>query len=152
LISGIYDKYVLHFDDFIAQTDNVDLLIQYSTNNGSTYANSSDYYNGVFNVYNGGTTGGAGGNPTTAFQLALGVKNTSSRPVHGTIYLQSFPSTAVSKAIYGQTFYTNQSNVASAIVQGLLLIPGTAYNSFKMFFSTGNIVSGVARLDGIANS
>ena len=150
-ITGTYDKYLLEITDFIVQTNNVSLLMQYSTDAGSSYDTSNNYYSAGFLIRNGGGTEVIGANPSTAFIIASGVVNTVSRPIEASIKMSAFPSTALSKPLNANISYTNQTHVVGGFLQGLLLVPGTAYNSFKLYCSSGNIVSGVARLYGLEN-
>jgi len=148
-ITSTYDDYLLEIVDLIVATNNVALGMQYSADGGSSYETGSNYYSAGSYIQNGGSLGTQGANPGTSFILGAGLTNTVSRPFQATLHLRSLLSTALSKIIYGEFAYTNQSFVVGGNLNGLLLVPGTAYNTFKLFCSSGNIASGVARLYGV---
>jgi len=151
-ITATYDDYLLEIIDLIVATDNVTLKMQYSSNAGSSWYTSSDYYSAGQYIQNGAGTGTQGANPGDHFVLGAGVKNTVSRPFNASLHMRQFLSTALSKSLHGTFNYTNQSFVVGGYMQALLVVPATAFNAFKIFASSGNIASGVARLYGVAKS
>lgn len=152
-ISGTYDDYLIEIVNIIPATNNVSLRMQLSSNGGSSYNSTSNYYSAVVYVLNAGTSGGAAtGNPTTAFILGDGLSNSSSRGVSASIRLLSPGSTALDKPLYGTIQYTNQASVVGATYSGLLTVAGTAFNAAQFAMSSGNIASGTIRIYGLSKS
>lgn len=149
-ITSAFDDYVIEIVDLVVATDNVDLRIQYSSDGGSTWYTSSDYFSAGHYTQNGGSSSVQGGNGVGQFVLGAGVDNATSRPYQGTIYMRSFSSTDLCKIVYGNFAYSNQSFVVGGYLQGLLNVAGTAFNAFKIFASSGNLASGTVRLYGVA--
>lgn len=147
-ISGSYDNYVLELSDIIVATNNVQLLIEYSTDGGSTWTTSSDYYSAANLVQNNGGVVQFFNNPTTAFVFADAVSNSSTRPLNATLRLRSMNSTALHKTIYGEVAYTNQGFVVFGTWFGLLTVT-SAFNAFRVRASSGNLTSGVGRCYGV---
>lgn len=147
-----YDDYLLEIVDLIVGTDNVELRMQYSSDSGSSWETSSNYYTAAFYIQNGTSTNTFGANPTTYFMLGSGIENSVSRPFIAKLQLTSFLSTSLSKPIMGNFAFTNQSFVVGGFIQALLLVPATAFNAFKIYASSGNIASGTIRIYGIAKS
>lgn len=152
-ISSTYDDYLIELVNIIPATNNVSLKLNLSSNGGSSYDTSSNYYSAVGYILNSGTAGGATtGNPTTSFILGDGLSNSSSRGVQGTLHLLSPGSTALDKPLFGHLQYTNQANVVGATYSGLLTVAATAYNAAQFAMSSGNIASGTIRIYGLTKS
>ena len=149
-ITALYDDYLLEIIDLVVQTNNTNLQMQYSSNGGSSWDTSNQYYGANQYIRNGLGTGTFGTNPGTAFVVGGGVNNGAGYSFNATLHLRNFASTSLYKTYNGTFNFTdNSSFIAGGFGHGFLNISGTAYNAFKLFMSSGNIVSGVARLYGL---
>jgi len=143
---GSYNYYLLSWYSVVPASSAVTLQLQTSNNNGSTYANTG-YSSGInFTSYN--STSITNSNITTAFLLS-GSAGTNSNGMSGYCYLSNF-NNGVQAAIAGQSNWLNpSSSVQFGSMGGVNGASGT--NAFQVFFSSGNISSGVFTLWGIRN-
>lgn len=149
-ITALYDSYLLDLVDLTVQTNNVNIIMQYSSNGGSSWDTSNQYYSANYYVKNGLGTGTFGGNPSTSFILGGNMNSGAGYSFSGTFHLHQFASTSLAKTYNGIFNFVDQGPfIGGGFGQGFLNITGTAYNAFKVYCSSGNIVSGVARLYGM---
>jgi len=153
--SSTFDEYIIELLNVIPATNAVSLLLQYSTNGGSTYDNSAIYAW----TSNYSSTSATGGNIGTSAQTSLAlhldtsasVSSTTSRGgVCGQHRLYSPGSTTFYKrTVGGVTFYNNPAALDVQVHGGTVYASVTAVNAFRVFFSSGNITSGIVRVYGI---
>jgi hypothetical protein len=79
-VSSTYNQYIFMFEDIMPVTNSHDLRFRVSTNGGSTWDSSSNYYYGITYVENNGTTGtlNTGAGSTTSGLVFTGISNSSS--------------------------------------------------------------------------
>lgn len=149
--SSTYDDYQFHIVDLVVATDNVQLLCRLSTDGGSTYISTSDYYSALVGIQNDGSSTTNSANGTSAWELAKSVDNSSARSINGDLIFRSLASTALHKTVHGPIAYSNQSFVVGALVQGLYT-GTTAVNAIRFLASSGNLASGTIRVYGVAKT
>lgn len=149
-LDSAYDNYKLILNDLIPATDSVDLLLQFSTDGGSTWITTGYVRANYFLGVGGDNSNGIERTGTDAVYLCGSVGNALSG-VSGEITL--FGPTLAKKAkvtwditeespVSGGTYYfTNGQGIEAA---------ATPRNAVRLLFSSGNITSGVARLYGVA--
>lgn len=148
-ITSTYNNYLVVLEDLLPATNGVDLLLQVSTDGGSTYLATN--YTGGYWVWSSGG-GGAGSTGTTSFKLATSQSNNSSnRRVNGTIEIHNPLGTSNYKDIYSRISGYDGSSQYTYLSTGTNTVT-TAINAFKIYFSSGNITSGTAYCYGIAKS
>lgn len=148
--SSTYDDYQIEIVGLVVATNNVNLHFNLSSDGGSTFNTTSNYYYGFTGIANSGGTVAfsTGGGNDTRWVIASGISNASDRPLNGTLHLKAMGSTSLDKSLYGQMFFTNQTVVTSGPFQGLLDVGGTAFNAFRIAASSGNLASGTVRVYG----
>ncbi|TVR06626.1 MAG: hypothetical protein EA385_15010 [Salinarimonadaceae bacterium] len=152
LITADYDEYVLSLDKVIPATNDVDLYIRVSDDNGATFK-ATGYVGTLFLV------------PAPASSIALGVSttgvsiarrlatadisNSSAGGVSGDFVIRP-KGTATPKLIIGQGSHlgTNSGNWQSWMVSGVWGGGNAAIDAVRVLFSSGNIASGTIRFYG----
>jgi hypothetical protein len=155
-ITSTYDEYSIEILNLVPATNGDNLLIQVSTNGGSTYDTGSNYF------WDGGSWRAAalfapGGGVDTSIDVTnangLGVSSTAAaggacfslrmiNPLSGTMSTQ----------VFGKGFVPFSGSSTRVMVEiGGQYTPTTAVNAFRVVFSTGNIASGTVRLYGLAH-
>lgn len=148
-ITSTYNDYLVVVEDLLPATNGVDLLLQVSTDGGSTYLATN--YTGGYWVWSSGG-GGAGSTGTTSFKMATSQSNNSSnRRANGTIEIHNPLGTSNYKDIYSRISGYDGSSQYTYLSTGTNTVT-TAINAFKIYFSSGNITSGTAYCYGIAKS
>lgn len=149
-IQSDFDDYAIEVVGVIPANNNVSLKCSLSSNGGSSWNATSNYYSALGYVINTGGGGGtAFGNPTTFWVLADTLSNSSSRSVNAALRLMSPGSTTLDKTLFGPVTYTNQGNFVGGTLSGLFTVPGTAFNALQFLMSAGNISVGTIRILGI---
>lgn len=151
-ISSTYDDYIIRFANIIPASSAVDFQFRISTNGGSSYDSSSNYYWGLNYVPNVGAAGVLQGSSVTSISLFTAIDTSVSfGGISGQINLYN-PGSAASRK---NTTFQVAANQVGATFSGVGSGVGgsaTAVNAFQFFFSSGNIASGTIRCYGIAKS
>lgn len=151
--TSTYDEYMVDLLGVVPATNNVDLRCSLSSDGGSTWNSTSNYYSARSGVLNDGTTSNVtNGNPTTFWVFGTALANTASRGVNASMRLTSPLSTTYDKGFLGQIGFTNQSNLVAGTLSCLLTVGGTAFNAMRFIMSSGNISAGIIRIYGIAKT
>ena len=150
-ITSTYEVYKIFGTDIISATDDVNLRVHYSDDNGSNY--DKTFRMAVFGlddtnssmIYN---QDGSGSGTTTLNANRPGNAADEQTNMEFTLYKPS--------GGYGYAHYTlsvGQSNGRIGVNQGALRVgESDAINNIKFSFHSGNIASGTFRLYGITNS
>ncbi len=149
-ISSSYDEYEINSIYMIPATNSVNLLLQFSTNGGSTWDTGNNYSWGAFRYTTAATA--VSGNTTTGGIVVTGgtgLVNTSTVGTSNWMRLYNPLSTAVGKQVIGKTT-NNDGNFYAADFWGTYNVTANALNAFRVLFSSGNITSGIVRCYGVA--
>jgi hypothetical protein len=143
-ITATYNNYMVVISNYKASTSQ-NLLLQISTNGGSSYI-SSGYSGGVNqSVWNSATL--LNSNLTVGFLLGFSV--TTTQPTNGVVYLQNFTSGAGYPMCQGQLTGVFNSNFGTCILSSLYDTASTTVNAFQIGPSTGTLSTGTFTLYGI---
>lgn len=156
-ITSTYDTYVLVLVNIRPATNGANLILEVSTNGGSTYDSGANYASSLF-VYRAGGTG-FGGSGDSASNIAFsttaltaGVNNGASNGVCGDVLFTLL--SGVFPQFAGKLTYEDNEGTPHYLgvnLQGAYRST-TAVNAFRLKFDSGNVASGVARLYGVAKS
>jgi hypothetical protein len=152
LIDSTYDEYVVSFDKLIPATNDVDLYLRVSTNNGSSYLATS--YSGVTisDTAAGRNTQAMDTTAVNFTRAAVGnnVSNSSSQSGASGEFRIYPNGTATPKPIRGLGLYYGVNGAYwNMAVAGAYTGATSAVNAVRLLFSSGNIASGTARLYGV---
>lgn len=147
-ISSTYVDYVVKLVGITPDTTGSDILMEMSTNSGSTWYTASNYYFYTSLAANSGSVSFTG-NPAAAFSLVTAQLNdTNGVPFNGTLDIFDPQSTTHAKGFTGQI----TGNVSGALFggnwSGTILDKTTAFNAFRLRSSSGNISAVFAGLYG----
>jgi len=144
-----YDVYQIEIINIALSTDLAQLQCQVSSDGGSTWVASGNYYSAFGGVTNGGATFvSALGNPASAWILMGDLANNWT--VNGSLHLYTPLSTTTYKQMTGNLIYADHVNMYAGNNLSALTISGTGYNAVQFAASTGNIASGTVRCYGLA--
>lgn len=149
-ITSTYDDYQLRIIGLIPATNNTDLFLEFSSDGGSTWNTTANYYSFYAGITNSATSFNDAVNGGNAWKLGSGMNNSASRSYCATIDLSNLLSTTIDKQATGHLTYTNQGNVGTAVFGALLDIAGTAFNALRIRQSSGNLAVGTIRIYGLA--
>ncbi|HKT10334.1 MAG TPA: hypothetical protein VJW77_00775 [Terriglobia bacterium] len=151
-ISATYDDYLLEILHFTPLTNGDSLWLQVSANGGSTWVTTASYnyetwqYQTGFNAILGSTS-------DTKIQFGGGVSSTIANGGGSySIRLVEPLDTTRNKAFLLLQSYRPVSSDGNpyAAQGGGAYLSTSAYNAFRLLFSTGNIAAGIGRLYGIS--
>ena len=150
-LSSAYDSYRVTVTSLQPVTDGVSLLLQFSTNGGTSYDTGNNYSYNLFRWLAGSSTPG-GGTAASSIQMIEGnAAAVSSFTANG-----AFDIWGVGSGFYTATtgeFSFNTSNSGgqrAGMTQAGVYEITTTVNAFKVFASSGNINSGTVRCYGLA--
>ena len=149
-IPATYDHYILKLTGVLPATNAQPLLMQFSTNNGSTYISTASYFWTNNILQNSGSQALNHAAADTSIQISGSVSN-AAFGVYGDIILMLNQSSAgavlnlafSNSADLGRPATCNGGAEASSI---------TTVNAFQVYFTSGNIASGKFALYGVRNS
>jgi len=137
-ITSTYTSYIIIFSQFKVLTTNAFLILQYSTNNGTTML-TSGYQSGMNrSAYNSSTYT----NSNSAGSPPLGPTMTTTSVMNGIIY--------ITRPSSGFTAHNGEFTVDS--IQGYFMgrnTTTTPINLFRLSFSNGTLFTGTATLYGV---
>lgn len=141
-ITATYNNYLLLYHNVTAATNAVTFQIQFSTNNGSTYLNTG--YDSTANT--------ATATSTSAVLLSNGALFSSTGQGSGSYYLYDMTNGGTPNGS-GTCAYpaSNGSNAPITGANGFYGPSSTTVNNIKIFFSSGNILTGTFSLYGITS-
>ena len=151
LLTATYDRYEIHFADLVPGTDDVTLNLEFSTDNGSTWASAAYWYVNYI-----GTDTGFYGNEQSgsaaAYKLCGNAGSGTGENVSGTLVLLN-PLGALYKAVKTDITQHNSGSAAAInyVGSGGLKVT-TACNAVRLIMSSGTVASGYATLYGVQKS
>lgn len=153
-ISSSYDDYRIELISMVPSTSTANLLLQMSTNGGSSYDTGSNYGYAYFVFQAAGGTGSGGNGSTTGIAVLVNQGTTANYSASGTLQLSN-PGGSGYKTVNG-TEFNRDSGAISSITAEMYIVSGTylsttAVNAFRLKPSSGTISSGTARCYGIAH-
>ena len=152
LITDTYKSYKLILQNIRVATDNVYILVQVSSDNGSNYI-TSGYSRMVYYILSTGSPGSASGDGNKSGFYANGsfaVGNDTGEGLDSDVTLFGLRSTTTAKTFIHQTIGI-QNNGVPAMEQGGFILPNTtAMNNIKIYASSGNLASGEVKLYGFS--
>ena len=152
-LNSEYDTYIVEFLYLVPDTGDVSLVLQYSTNGGSSYDTTGGHY-GWANSYVGTSAAGqfssssdssitlanayatGDGNAGGSGSIRIFIPTTSTSPTVSLAETVGFPG--------GGNNYYRYSSMG-------VYTPTTAVNAFRLLFSSGNIATGIARVYGLTH-
>lgn len=155
LISATYNEYIFEFENILPATDNVDLLMRTSTDNGSTYAASAGDYRYADFVNNTGSfsTDDVCSASDSAIKIAPTMDSGSSTGGFcGTLKLYNPLNATQNKSVtFSGSAFLNDNQYYN--IQGSGWRIATAdIDAVRFLMSSGNIASGTIRMYGVKNS
>lgn len=151
IIQSDYDEYLVEVVGLVPATDNVSLLMNASTNGGSSYDTGANYGaqlrldQSTFSTVLGGNSG------KTAWLTLPNVDNTATQvSVNLSIRIMSPSSTSLYKVILVHGTYKNNDGSFYAVTGMGVYLSTTAVDAFQFIASAGNLASGVIRCYGVA--
>ena len=148
--SSAYDDYTIEIINLVPATNSVSLLLQFSTNGGSTYDSAANY--NYARYYSSSTTTDAGNShSTTENGLAFWDGDLSNSPAGSvTVSCKLFGpgNTAVYKMATWTTYGVNAAANYYFQLFGGHWRNTAAANAFRIITSSGNIASGIVRIYG----
>lgn len=156
LIDSTYEMYAIMFDGIYAGTDDSYLLLQVSTDNGSTWVSSGYMYGNVrSNMYSSGVTGenstSAAHLPVTTTAGTVQIGNDATQAANGLLFLQGVNDTSARTSLSGTTTNTNTGGENNVYVSGVYDAT-TAVNAIRFTMDSGNIAAGTITLYGVGSS
>jgi hypothetical protein len=152
-IDSTYDTYEIHIINIVLATNNVDFLMRFSTNGGSSYSTSGYEY--IF-INNSTSNAGFGSNASTsasAIQLFPNLDNASGWGLCAKIRLVDPLNASLKKSCEIQVSGTYQPAARRYMQTGSgFWGTTTAVNALRFLASSGNITSGVIRMYGVAKT
>ncbi len=148
LITSQYPVYYIKIRSIIPATDTNNLVLTYSTNNGSTYLNS----NYLWSNYSVNSSAGAAdffSSSDTQCALALQLSNSSTTTgLNGNYYLFGFGQSVVA-TFFGNGTLTNANGNPDLFESAGMNTSTTPINAIKFALTSGNITSGTIDLYGM---
>jgi hypothetical protein len=145
-INSTYNTYALVVSNVLAVATSNTLLIQLSTNGGSSYI-STGYLSGLnSSLYNSATL--TNQNSTTGF-LLMNALQTSGPGGSGIFYLQNMTNGAGYPTIVGDAAWATGSPWLKANIGGVYDVASTTVNAFQIILTSTSILQGTFTLYGI---
>jgi len=143
-INSTYSTYAILFQNVDNIDNNTFLVLQMSTDGGSTYITTS--YNSMCGIMT--DTGGVSASTATGHALVHTYQDNGAS-CNGSIYLTQLSTTNLNKRWWGQSsgFYAGLGTITWS---GGYQPTTSVVNAVKLFFTTGNINTGDFRLYGIS--
>jgi hypothetical protein len=144
-----YDVYGVEIVSVIPATNAQSLLLNYSTNGGSSWDTGSNYAFAELYIASTPTSGNGGSSTATAIRLADTVGNSSAGGVSGNYQIYAPLNASVHTQNIGSVSY-EQGTVRAITTIGGTHMTTSADNAFEITFASGNITSGTIRVYGVA--
>jgi hypothetical protein len=156
-ITSTYDAYMIVMNSVLPVTNAVNISINASSNNGSSFPYSWTNTGTGFSS-NGTSAQGTGGgqNNLTGGLVASAVDqkltNAAGQTFNCTLYLFKPSATQYFQCTWNATWISNESSALCWVGMSGTTNSSTAVNYIRFAMSSGNIASGTFRLYGLANS
>lgn len=150
-LDDTYAAYMFQLDGLTPATDNVDLLVRISANNGVSFLSTTSYqfHRATAQPGTDAETVDRSG-METALRIAGGVGNVLSEGVSGTVVGHGFGGTTVLVSLQSDVIFTDATTTAFFFsrMRGLNNVLNS-YNAVRFFMSSGNIARGTIRVFGL---
>ncbi len=150
-ITSTYDEYQIEIVGLVPANTLRNLILQVSTNGGSSYDTGSNYSYAGYAYGPGGT--GQYGNATGSSMPITGFQNLSNNaqyPQNASLKLFNPLSTSQYKVVSGIVSFWDSTPTNATQMVTCSYKSTTAVNAFRILFDAGNITSGTVRVYGIA--
>lgn len=148
-ITSTYDDYKIIGRDLIPATDAVNLLLEYSTDGGSTWI-ATGYQWAYHYVGTNAASGVVSSAADTSIHVANANKNIKGVSFDMTMFGPGIAATG--RLVHHATQQNSGDSVYYQYVGHAIETATTARNAFRFLMSSGNITSGVIRVYGITKS
>ncbi len=147
-----YDTYEIIYRSLLPATTSKSILLQFSTDGGSTYDSGTNYSWQAFRFLSNASAlgGGTGLTSINIVGVTADLINTSTAGVSGSFRVYNTSSTSAWKMLTGISNFIDSGSVPLASVWGGNYQSTTAVNAFKLISETGNIATGSASCYGIS--
>lgn len=139
-ISADYDAYLWHFQNVRPVTNTQDFRTQFSTDGGSTWLSTNNYYWEWAYYNNSAGSGIVNGNPTGYATIFTNISNAFTSGVSGTFQMFD-PLTSNEKVALIDVFARQASTVYRNVGSAYWSL-NAAVNAVKFYFASGNVASG----------
>lgn len=158
-LSSTYFLYILRYNDLAPATDQVNLIMRTSTDNGATYdSGASDYAWSIMYLDNSGNENGVEDQSDSAMNIIGGayggtvkLGNATNENGSGTIYIYN-PSAVKYTFINSESFYLSESGSIKTMWSSAVRKSAADVDAFQFSMTTGNIASGSFTLYGVKNA
>jgi hypothetical protein len=150
VITSAFDEYELHIVELVPLTDNTDLWIRFSTDNGGSWdATVGNYVRARNTQLSSGTTfPGDSSTSDSKIVIAVACGNATGETVIGRFQIANPNSASLYKIVHGSSGqYYSGAQALGSLITGTYKV-ATAVNALQLLMSSGNI-TGKFRLYGI---
>lgn len=147
-ISSTYDDYRFEFLGLTPQTDAVNLIMEMSTDGGSTWLNTGYAYT-MWVVNSTPGSGAVGSGSTSSIQLVTSTGNAAGEMSSGTITLKEPLGTSLGKSGNAHFFHIGNDGLKRVQMGTFYQSTTSAVNAVRFKYSSGNMVTGIIRSYGI---
>ena len=147
-ISANFSTYLVKVRMLVPATTNTNLLLTFSTDNGSTYLNAN-YKWGKFTFLGTFSRAYTRSDSDTSIQIAAALSSTSANDFNADIILHNLNSNTFSPLVMCHSTCYNTTPKAQGTVGGGMNTTTTAVTAIKFAMSSGNITSGTISLYGL---
>ncbi len=148
LITSSFTTYYVSIRDLIPATDNVNLALTFSADNGSTYL-ATNYGYSHWDQTSGAAGSGINSASATSILLAAQLSNVSSRGFCADFQLVNMNTGSISPNLWGWGCHYNRSAVFISSMLSGYNSGTTAITAIKLESSSGNLTSGSITLYGV---
>lgn len=146
-ITNTYNRYFIRINGLYLSSGAANLLMTFSTNNGSSYLGSNYHWNFSYTSSAGAPTTGGGSGSDSSIQVAEFYTSTSTLPSSVVIEFTNL-ATAVQAAVFFHASVPQGVNT-TPFIGGAGNTTTTAINNIQLAPSTGTFGGGVAELYGV---
>jgi hypothetical protein len=144
-----FDVYQIEFVNLVFATDLAQLQCQVSSDSGSTWVSTGNYYAAIGAVENGGGSFFSSlADPQSEWILTGSVADNWT--VNGFLKFYNPLSTANFKMMTGILTYADHVNIYAGTILAAINLSATGYNALRFDANSGNITSGTIRIYGLA--
>lgn len=149
-----YDEYIIELINILPATDNVDLLMRYSTDGGSSYVSTGvyDYANFINNVASFDTNTVSATGATSSKIIPTQDNTTANGGACCSLKFYNPLNASQHKQLNGNVSWWNNDSQFYNGTLSFRFATTTAINAFRLLYSSGNIASGVVRVYGLTKT
>lgn len=145
-----YDAYELVLTDFVPATDNVELWLRVSEDNGASFISGATDYKWALNTLtDAGTRSDGGSTGAAQMKLVGGAGNGTGESLSAVIVLPNMNGAKHKHATWSAAMHTQAPAGADVRGTGIYKATTNAINAVRVMFSAGNITSGTVATYGL---